>query len=267
MSGESRKSKKRPLDAQAEVLTGLEKMVHAPSGEQELLLQAAKHPSLNEELALALVKRRDIDHVVLEALGRNARAMKLRKVRMSVVTHPRTPRHVSLPQLRHLFTFDLMQVALTPQVPADLKMAVEEALVTRLPSLSQGERMVLAKQGSGRVAAELLLDTEDRILVAALNNSRLTETYLIKSLGNRDSRKSLAEFVCGHPKWSLQMEVRAALLRHAGTPLSYAITFTDSFTVRALEAVFQRSGLPENIKFYLMRIAERRRKGKEPVEP
>ena len=267
MRSESRNPKKQLADVQAEVLAGLDRMVHAPAGEMETLCQAAAHPSLNEELAQTLLKRREIDHTVLEALGRNARAMKTRKVRMAVVIHPRTPRHISLPQLRHLFTFDLMQVSLTPQVPSDLKMAADEVLVTRMQSISSGERLSLAKRGSGRVAAELLLDPEESIVEAALNNGRLTEAFLVKIIGSSGSSKALAEMVCRHEKWALQREVRGALLRHGGAPLSYAIAFTDSFTTRDLEDIFQRSDMADNIKFYLMRIAERRRKGKESVEP
>jgi hypothetical protein len=222
---------------------------------------------LNEELALALLQRRDLDHTILEAVGRNPRAMKLRKVRMAVVAHPRTPRHISLPQLRHLFTFDLMRLALLPQVPADLKIAADELLVTRLPSVTAGERLSLARQGSGRIAAQLLLDSDPRTMEAALDNSRLTEALLIRSLAMGASHKTLAEAVCRHARWSLQREVRAALLRHPATPVSYAIAFTGSFTVRSLEDILERSDMPDNLKFYLMRIAERRRAGKEPVGP
>ena len=107
--------------------------------------------------------------------------MKSRKVKLGVVEHPRTPRHISIPMVRNLFTFDLMQVALTPVVPADIKIAAEESLINRLERLSQGERLSLARRASGGVAAELLLDPEPRVIHAALENSRLTEAAVIKS--------------------------------------------------------------------------------------
>jgi len=34
--------------------------------------------------------------------------MKSRKVKLALVQHPNTPRHVSIPMLRHLLTFELM---------------------------------------------------------------------------------------------------------------------------------------------------------------
>src|SRR5215475_5671726 len=94
------------------------------SGSADTLLAAADAP-LNEDLALTLLKRTDLPGEVLERLSKNASAMKSRKVKLALVEHPKTPRRVSLPMVRHLFTFDLMHVALTPVVPADVKAAAD----------------------------------------------------------------------------------------------------------------------------------------------
>ena len=110
-----------------------------------------------------LLKHSDLPTQALDRLSRNRGIMKSRKVKLALVEHPRTPRHISVPMVRHLFTFDLMQVALTPVVPADIKMAAEESLINRLERLSQGERLTLAHRASGRVAAALLLDPEARV--------------------------------------------------------------------------------------------------------
>ena len=65
---------------------------------------------------------------------------------------------------------------------ADVKLAVEDVLVSRLTTLSAGERLTLAKRSSGRVAAALLQDTDKRVIPAALNNPYLTETLVAKAL-------------------------------------------------------------------------------------
>ena len=96
----------------------LEEAVHSQSA--EVLERAAGDPSLSEDLALALLKRLDLPASVFEALNKNAALMKLRKVKVGLVSHPKTPRHLSLPLLRQLYTFDLMSVALTPVVPANV---------------------------------------------------------------------------------------------------------------------------------------------------
>ena len=105
-----------------------------------------------------------------------------RKVRLAMVMHPRTPRHVSVPTIRHIYTFELMQVALLPAVSPDVKRAAEEVLISRLASISSGERFTLAKRSSGRVAAALLLDKEERIMQAALANPQMTEIFIVRAL-------------------------------------------------------------------------------------
>jgi len=98
----------------------------------------AADPALSEEVALSLLKRPDLPVETLERLGKNSAVLKHRKVKIALVEHPRTPRHISLPLVRQLYTFDLVQVALTPTVPADLKRAADEALCNRLETISSG---------------------------------------------------------------------------------------------------------------------------------
>ena len=98
------------------------------SASEQDLLQAVSSPELTEDLARALFQRRDLSAEVLAALAQNHAALKIRAVLVGLVSHPKTPRHISIPLTRHLFTFELMQVVLQPAVPADLKMKIEEAL-------------------------------------------------------------------------------------------------------------------------------------------
>src|SRR5437867_1898403 len=104
-------------------------------------LLAAADPSLGEDRALALLKRADLRAEVLARLSKNASAKKSRKVKLALVQHPNTPRHVSIPMLRYLFTFELMQVALTPVVAADIKRTADDALLNRLETRSEERRV------------------------------------------------------------------------------------------------------------------------------
>ena len=72
---------------------------------------------MNEDAALSLLKRADLPTDVLEQLGKNRSVLKSRKVKLALVEHPKTPRHVSLPLVRQLYTFDLMQLRSRPRRP------------------------------------------------------------------------------------------------------------------------------------------------------
>ena len=168
-------------------------------------------PALTEDFALSLLKQPALSPEVLEKISKNSALMKSRKLKLALVAHPKTPRHLLLPVLRHLFTFDLMRVALMPTIAADIKIAAEESLITRLEKLSLGEKLSLARRASGRVAASLLDEPDRRVIDAALQNSRLTETAIIKQLTRRKTNQILVDAICNHPKWKLRPEIMVAL--------------------------------------------------------
>lgn len=239
--------------------SGEKEEIVVPGGVHLAELPNAAFSPLTEDEALSQLKQPDVSAEALERLSKNSGVMKSRKVKLALAGHPRTPRHVSLPMVRHFFTFDLMQLALTPVVPADVKKASEDALIHRLEMISSGERLTLARRASGRVAGELLLDAENRVMQAALENSRLTEAPIIKTVLRQNASAALVQAVCHHAKWSLRREVRIALLQSPHTPMAKAMEFAQGMPAPMLREILQNSRLPANTKSYLLQnIAEHR---------
>lgn len=200
---------------------------------------------------LAWLQRADLRPSEIEQLSKRGSAMKSPKIRFAVVMHSRTPRHLTLTLLRQLYTFDLMRVSLAPKVPADIKHAAENLLLERLESISIGERLTLARRASGRIAASLLLDSDSRVMRAALNNSRLTEALVANAIANPGVTSTLVETVCGHEKWCLRHEVRIALLGCEKTPLGRILTFARELPAALVEEIVRGSKLPEGTRRYL----------------
>jgi hypothetical protein len=232
------------------------------------LLNATADPALTEDLALALLKRTDLPPEVFEHLARNANALKSRKVKLALASHPNTPRHVSVPLARQFYTFDLMKVALSPSVPADVRVAVDDVLISRLKTVTVGERLTLARRASGRVAAALLLESENvdgriidaktaaretRVMRTALENSRLTEALVISSVLRPAASAALVQAVAQHGKWGGRREIRAALLRTAHLSLARALEFSREIPAPLLQEVLASSRLPAQIKDQLLR--------------
>lgn len=237
-----------------------EEAAGAPTAvEMERLREAAADGALGTDGALNLLKRADLPSAVIEELARNANVARQRKVRRAIVEHPKTPRHISLPLLRQLYTFDLMQVALAPVVPADVKLAADQALCVRMETISVGEKLSLARRGSGNVAGTLLLDADERVVGAALQNSRLTEVSVVKALMGEGSA-ALVEAVGGHPQWSLRRDVRVALLRNEHTSMARAVEFSRTMSPAEVREILRESRLAGDIKEFLLEDAERREK-------
>lgn len=242
-----------PPDAPLEDIVQL---IHDPS--PEILTAVAADPRLTEDLALALLNRRDVPREALERLHKHQSLAKSRKVQLALVMHPHTPRHISIPTIRHLYAFELMQVALLPTVTADIKRAAEESLIARLATISSGERFTLAKQSSGRVAAVLLLDQEERILQAALANPQMTEAWIVKALKSETGAGLLAPAVCRHPKWSHRNEVRSALLANRFTPPGRLEQLASEVPRNMLKEVLRNARLTPAAKAKLKAVLEKR---------
>jgi hypothetical protein len=232
------------------------------------LLATAADPDLTEDLALSLLKRAELHPEVLEQLAKNFSALKSRKVKIALASHPHTPRHVSVPLARQFYTFDLMKVALLPCVPADVKVAVDDVLISRLKTVTTGERLTLARRASGRVAAALLFEVEvvgakivdartvareTRVMQTALENPRLTEALVIHSVLRPAASAALVYAVAQHAKWSCRREIRAALLRTEHLSLARALEFSQEIPAPLLHELLASSRLPAPIKDQLLR--------------
>jgi hypothetical protein len=217
---------------------------------QEPLAQVhARVPSgFTEDSALALLQNPEVSSEALSSLSRDPVVAKSRKLLMAVVTHSRTPRHISIPLLRRMFTFDLVQVTKTPVVAADIKRAAEDQILIRLESLPAGQKITLARRASGRIAAELLRDPDQRVVSPALDNPQLTEALVVQTLMKRSAPGSSSALVSGHAKWSQRREVQIALLRSQKTPIDRAKQFARNFSEK-----FLRSIVPQGRKEQLLK--------------
>src|SRR5258708_36852413 len=177
------------------------------------LLRAASNSALTEDLALSLLARGELPVEVFERLAKNSHVLKLREVKLALASHPHAPRQVSLPLIRQFYSFDLMKVALTPSVPADIKVAADDLLVSRLKTITLGERLALARRGSSRLAGGMLLDGDARVMQIALDNARLTEVFVVQAVLRPEAKSPLVQAVAHHSKWSYRREIRIARLR------------------------------------------------------
>lgn len=235
----------------------LEELVESEAAED--LIDAAADRSLSEDLTLKLLNHRGLPPRALELLAKNPSAMKHRSVLTSIVIHPKTPRFVSLPIANRLFAFELLRISVLPTVAADVKLAADNAIIARLESISSGERIALARQGSTRLAGALLNDAEPRIIEAALDNPRMTEIGIVKALKVEQVSQSLIALVCEHEKWSLRTEIQVEVLKAAHTPLAKAIVVAEKLPPATVTDVLRNSRLPAHVRAYLLEMKVRRK--------
>src|ERR1700719_3191180 len=113
---------------------------HSP----DVLLALLDNPALDETQLCLPLDRKDLPAEILEEVARRKPLLKNYRVKRALAFHPRTPRLASLRLVRDLYPMDLVQLALLPGTPAELKRNAEEQLVARLPQLPLGQKITLA---------------------------------------------------------------------------------------------------------------------------
>jgi hypothetical protein len=221
-----------------------------PENAQAPAQHAPSLAALIEDQALAQLKQRNLPIEAVEEIVRNTGLMKSRKVRILLAAHPCAPRRVALRLIREFYTFDLMQFALRPGTPADLRRFADELLI------SLGECISLARRSSEVVAGALLLHLETAVWQAALQNPRLTERAIIKGLSRTAATSPFVEFLSRHSKWASRAEIRLALLRNSHTPTERAAEFARELPAAQLRDVLHSSRLPEEVKEFLRQSLE-----------
>jgi len=228
----------------------------SPTAQQLPLENAPPAQDLTADLALAALKSLDLPSETVEQISKNTVVVKSRKVRFALAAHPRTPLRIALRLVRELYSFELLRLSLLPSVQPNLKRIADELLVSRLPSATVGERISLARRGTGAVAAVLLLDRETRVWQAALENPRLTESSVVKALLRQNASPAFVLAICHLAKWTVRPEIQIALLRSEYTPLAIALKFGRRLSPPILREVLYSSHLPEKIKACLRRERE-----------
>jgi hypothetical protein len=231
-------------------------LLHHPA--TDVLLTLLDNPALEETQLCLLLERKDLPAEILEEVARRKPLLKNYRVKRALAFHTRAPRLATLRLLRELYLMDLVQLALLPGTPGDLKRGAENQLVARLPQLPLGQKITLARRGPTRVAGALLAEGHKQIVTMVLDNAHLTEAQILKVLSREKLPPGVVHAVSQHRKWSRTYNVRLALVRHPGSTLSTVLSYLPELTVSDLSELAAAGIVPENLRKYLRAEIQRR---------
>ena len=242
----------------AAVATGdeLSAFLHHPSS--DVLLTLLDNPALDESHLCLLLERKDVPGDILEEVGKRKPLLKSYRVKKALCFHPHGPRLVTLRLIRDLYLMDLVQLALSPAVPAELKRSAEEQLLARLPQIPLGQKITLARRGPARVAGALLTEGHPQVLSVVLDNPYLTEAQVLKALSREKLPAPVVPAIIHHRKWSISYNVRIALLRQPSAPLATILSYLPQLTVSDLRELGAPGIVPETLRRYIQAEVQRR---------
>src|SRR6185295_18931366 len=109
-----------------------------------------------------------------------------------VVLNPKTPRGLAQRLLSSLYWHDLAEAAASTRLEGGIRARAEGLLKDQLDDLRTGEKITLARLATPALLRPLLLETEPKVLAAALENPRLRESDLAGLLQGGEATRALS---------------------------------------------------------------------------
>jgi hypothetical protein len=175
--------------------------------------------------------------VLIARLMEGKRLISSYEVRMEAARHPRTPQLLALRFVPGLYWADQVRLGLDMRLHPIVRRAAEVRLLERLPALSVGEKMAIARSAAPGVLSALRNDPTPRVIAALLENPRLTEGLLLPLVASEGALPTVLAVIAGSPKWSVRYPIRLALCQNARTPLDRVLLLLPLLKRGDLEAV------------------------------
>jgi hypothetical protein len=218
------------------------------SGNEDVLRALIDNPAFDETHVCLLLERKDLSGLLLEEISKRKSWRAVYRVRLALAAHPHTPRLIAMRLLRELHLMDIVRISILPNTSMELRRLANERVLTQLPQLALGQKLMLARRGSTRVAAGLIAHGPEQVARVALDNCFLTEAQLLKALTRESLPARIVAAVARHEKWSKMVNVRVALLRHPHAPTEGLCELAADLRRRDLEDLLELSGLPHAVR-------------------
>jgi hypothetical protein len=248
------------VDAQAAATAAREAIpTLMASSDESVLRYLLDNPAFDETHVCLLLERKDLSGLLMEEISKRKIWRAAYRVRLGLAAHPHTPRMIAMRLLRELHLMDLVRISLLTTSSMELRRLAEERILTQLAKLPLGQKIMLARRGSTRIAAGLVLHGPEQVARVALNNSFLTESQLLKTLAKEKLPARIVAAVASHDKWSKLINVRVALLRHSGISPDHVPALLPGLPRRDIEDLLGLSRLQENVRAHLQEELARRK--------
>jgi hypothetical protein len=197
--------------------------LHEAAGLELLHLVSTYAESLGPETVRAVLRNPHCDQQVIRQLLAQRRLLDSYDVRRDLAFHPRTPQARALHLLSGLYGRDLLTLSLDMRVPPVVRRAAELRLAERLPAMTVGEKVSLARRASPGLVKALRTDPSPRVVRALLENPRLTEADVLPLASSEATVPSVLAVLVADRRWGCRYPVRVALCRNPRTPIDQAL--------------------------------------------
>ena len=217
------------------------------------LLNFLDDPRLDDDHLCILLARKDLPGTFLDELTRRRELLHGYSVIRALSFHPSVPRKIAQRLLRELHLMDLMKLSQAATVAPDLQRSAEENLIARLPHVTLGQKIALARQASARILAALIVEGNAQVVEPAVENPRLTEAQVLKLLVRDKLPLAVVPALCRSGRWTSVPNVALALLRYPHTPPEAAVKILPHVGSADLRALAQTKTISQTLRRHMQR--------------
>ncbi len=152
----------------------------------------------------------------------------------------------------------LLQLSQDPKTPPMVRKTAERKLLLKLPKLTVGEKIGLARRTPRSFYRPLAATSEDQVIVALLENPRLTENDLVDLLNSGTTSPGIFSAVLRSPRWAPRRGVRMAMARNPLTPLPVALSAMAELRPSELKDLCDGPKLPQGVQKGALRLLKKR---------
>jgi hypothetical protein len=223
------------------------------AADADTLLNFLHDPRLDDDHLCILIARKDLPGTFLEELARRRELLYGYTVIRALSFHPSIPRKLALRLLRELHLMDVMKLSQAATAAPELQRSAEENLIARLPHVTLGQKIALARQASARILAALIVEGNAQVVEPAVENPRLTEAQALKLLARDKLPLAVVPALCRSQRWTSVPNVALALLRYPHTPPEAAVKILPHVSSADLRALAQTKTISQTMRRHLQR--------------
>jgi hypothetical protein len=203
--------------------TDFERRLRDAGSEELLALVRERAAELSPAAARQALLNPFVNAEVIEALAAQARLLAFYEVKRDLARCRATPDVLALRLVASLYWADLVTIGLDTRLHPRLRRAADQHLLARLPGLSVGEKIAIARRAAPAILAHLRHDPTPRVIAALLDNPRLTEGTLAPLVHSERTPGPILELIAADRRWGMRYPVRLALARNPATPAAAAL--------------------------------------------
>ncbi|MCP4897953.1 MAG: hypothetical protein GY906_13355 [bacterium] len=142
----------------------------------------------------------------------------------------------------------LLLLAQAPRTAPVVRRHAERRLRYRVPKLSLGEKIALARRAHRPLFTVLIKTGDLQILVALLDNPRLVENDLFVVVNSSNPPQEFYAEILRHRRWGQSYKIRSALARDERVPLPLALSVLVQLRPSDIRRIAQQSGVSDSIR-------------------